>query len=169
LDELTTQVASDNHTLHDCSISCNMTISHAPAVEANVPEVSIDTVKDVRIGVLGGSGFYGLDHLTPVCQVWLTANGVTGDDSLDANNIFDVSQVYPETPWGFPSDRIMVTQTADGHKVAFLARHGKGHQFNPTEIPVRANIAALKRLGCQARVLGSDRRRDMANTWECAT
>jgi 5'-methylthioadenosine phosphorylase len=60
-----------------------------------------------------------------------------------------MSQVYPHTPWGFPSDKITIVASPEGTKIAFLARHGKGHQFNPTEVPVRANIAALKRLGCE--------------------
>ena len=34
-------------------------------------------------------------------------------------------------------------------KIAFLARHGNGHQFNPSEVPFRANIAAMKALGVE--------------------
>jgi 5'-methylthioadenosine phosphorylase len=37
----------------------------------------------------------------------------------------------------------------DGVKVAFLPRHGKGHRFNPSHIPARANIYALKSIGVE--------------------
>jgi 5'-methylthioadenosine phosphorylase len=55
--------------------------------------------------------------------------------------------VYPNTPWGFPSDKILVCVTVSGTKIAFLPRHGKGHSLSPSEVPARANIAALKHLG----------------------
>lgn len=51
------------------------------------------------------------------------------------------------TPFGQPSDAIIET-TWEGLPVLFLSRHGPGHTINPTEIPVRANIFALKQLGC---------------------
>jgi 5'-methylthioadenosine phosphorylase len=50
------------------------------------------------------------------------------------------------TPWGDPSDEIL-TGTLDGHRVAFLPRHGRGHRIPPTGLNFRANIAALKKLG----------------------
>jgi len=80
-------------------------------------------IKDVRIAVIGGSGLYHLDNLTKIATV------------------------NPETPWGFPSAEILIAKTPAGSKIAFLSRHGKGHVYNPTEIPVRANIAALKSIG----------------------
>lgn len=52
-----------------------------------------------------------------------------------------------ETPWGKPSDEILVG-TLGGREIAFLPRHGRGHVLAPDEIPARANIAALKALGC---------------------
>jgi 5'-methylthioadenosine phosphorylase len=77
---------------------------------------------DVRIGIIGGSGLYEID-------------GVEIIDELDI-----------DTPFGKPSDRVIIGQLGD-RKVAFLPRHGRGHRFNPTQIPVRANIWALKSLG----------------------
>jgi 5'-methylthioadenosine phosphorylase len=78
----------------------------------------------VRIGVIGGSGLYEMDGLT------------------------DVEEVRPDTPFGPPSDAITVA-SLEGHRIAFLPRHGKGHRLLPTEVPSRANIAALKLMGVQ--------------------
>lgn len=79
---------------------------------------------DVKIGIIGGSGLYGFDGL-------------------------EVEQeVYPDTSWGKPSDSIIIGRFS-GRKVAFLPRHGKGHFIPPTDVPARANIAALKMLGVQ--------------------
>lgn len=77
---------------------------------------------DIRIGVIGGSGVYDIDGIEIV-------------DELDV-----------DTPFGKPSDRIRVGRVGD-RLVAFLPRHGRGHVHNPTRIPVRANIWALKSLG----------------------
>lgn len=77
---------------------------------------------DVRIGIIGGSGLYEID----------------GVEIID--------EVEIDTPFGKPSDKIMIGQLGD-RKVAFLPRHGRGHVHNPTQIPVRANIWALKSLG----------------------
>jgi 5'-methylthioadenosine phosphorylase len=60
-----------------------------------------------------------------------------------------LGEVKPLTPWGYPSDSIVISETAEGLKVAFLARHGRGHYLTPTEVPSRANIAALKHLGVE--------------------
>ncbi|KAI8143959.1 nucleoside phosphorylase domain-containing protein [Fennellomyces sp. T-0311] len=81
---------------------------------------------DVKIAVIGGSGLYHLDNLEVV------------------------EEVYPETPWGFPSDKIIIAKLPSGTKIAFLARHGRGHHLTPTEVPQRANMAALKHLGVEA-------------------
>jgi len=81
-------------------------------------------IKQANIAVIGGSGLYemeGLEDLTPV----------------------DL-----ETPFGKPSDSIMLG-SLEGVPVAFLPRHGRGHRVNPTNIPARANIYALKSLGVQ--------------------
>ena len=60
--------------------------------------------------------------------------------------------VNPETPWGFPSSPIHIAELPSGVRFAFLARHGDSHQHSPSEVPVRANIAALKHIGVQAIV-----------------
>jgi 5'-methylthioadenosine phosphorylase len=79
----------------------------------------------VPIAVIGGSGLY---HL-PGFEI--------------------IQEIYPETPYGYPSDKILIAQDPSGHQVAFLARHGRGHFLNPSEVNVRANIAALKHLGVE--------------------
>jgi 5'-methylthioadenosine phosphorylase len=76
-----------------------------------------------EIAVIGGSGLYALEE------------GFTKTDDLAI-----------DTPFGRPSDLITVGEIA-GRRVAFLPRHGVGHRLNPTELPVRANIWALKSLG----------------------
>jgi 5'-methylthioadenosine phosphorylase len=81
-------------------------------------------MEPVKIGVIGGSGLYEMDGLS------------------------DVTEVQPETPFGPPSDAITVA-SLEGHRIAFLPRHGKGHRLLPTEVPSRANIAALKGLGVE--------------------
>lgn len=78
----------------------------------------------VEIGVIGGSGLYEMD-------------GLEG-----------VEEVFPDTPFGKPSDALTVA-TLDGVRLAFLPRHGRGHRWLPTEVPSRANIAALKSIGVQ--------------------
>ncbi|MBZ8118741.1 S-methyl-5'-thioadenosine phosphorylase [Roseovarius sp. LXJ103] len=77
---------------------------------------------DTMIGVIGGSGLYDLDGLK------------------------DARWQAVETPWGTPSDEIL-TGTLDGVAMAFLPRHGRGHVLSPSDVPYRANIDALKRLG----------------------
>ena len=77
-----------------------------------------------EIAVIGGSGLYDMDALT------------------------NVDRVDVETPFGKPSDAIVLGDLA-GVRVAFLPRHGRGHRFNPTHIPVRANIYALKTIGVE--------------------
>ena len=77
-----------------------------------------------EIAVIGGSGLYEMDALG------------------------NVERVDVETPFGDPSDSIVLGDLA-GVRVAFLPRHGRGHRFNPTHIPVRANIFALKTLGVE--------------------
>ena len=80
-------------------------------------------MSDWSIGVLGGSGLYAIDALEDA--EWRTI----------------------ETPWGKPSDQIL-TGTIAGVRFAFLPRHGRGHPLSPTDLNYRANIDALKRLGC---------------------
>ncbi len=78
---------------------------------------------DSMIGVIGGSGLYDIDGLEGATWVKVT------------------------TPWGKPSDEILVGRLS-GTPMAFLPRHGRGHVHAPSDINYRANIDALKRLGC---------------------
>jgi 5'-methylthioadenosine phosphorylase len=75
-----------------------------------------------EIGIIGGSGLYSMPGLT------------------------DVREVKQETPFGDPSDAY-VLGTLEGRKVAFLARHARGHRILPTELNFRANIYGFKQLG----------------------
>jgi 5'-methylthioadenosine phosphorylase len=77
---------------------------------------------EISIGVIGGSGLYGMSGLE------------------------DVEQVALETPFGAPSDAYVVGTLA-GRRVAFLPRHGRGHRLLPSEVPSRANIHGFKQLG----------------------
>lgn len=85
------------------------------------------TTGTAAIGVIGGSGLYGMEGLTRVRTVRVA------------------------TPFGPPSDAVVVGDL-DGVRVAFLSRHGRGHRLSPSEINYRANIYALKKLGVE-RVL----------------
>ncbi len=78
--------------------------------------------KQPVIGIIGGSGLYNIEGLT------------------------DTSWEKVLTPWGDPSDELLVG-SYDGQRVVFLPRHGRGHKTTPTALNYRANIDALKRLG----------------------
>src|SRR5437762_13090531 len=60
----------------------------------------------------------------------------------------DVREERVETPFGSPSDAYILG-TLEGRKVAFLARHGRGHRILPNELNFRANILGLKQLGVE--------------------
>lgn len=79
---------------------------------------------EARIAFVGGSGLYEMEGLT------------------------NTEDVNIKTPFGEPSDKIVIG-TMNGERVAFLPRHSRGHRYSPTEIPVRANIYALKSLGVE--------------------
>jgi 5'-methylthioadenosine phosphorylase len=81
-------------------------------------------VAEARVGVIGGSGLYAMEGLARVREVRV------------------------ETPFGDPSDAITIGEI-EGTRVAFLPRHGRGHRLMPTELPVQANIYALKSLGVE--------------------
>jgi len=76
-----------------------------------------------RLGLIGGSGLYKMAALA------------------------DGQWVSVDTAWGKPSDDLLLGEIA-GREVAFLPRHGRGHRIAPDELPARANIAALKAVGC---------------------
>jgi 5'-methylthioadenosine phosphorylase len=77
-----------------------------------------------EIGVIGGSGLYSLPGLEQIEEL-----------SID-------------TPWGAPSDAY-VLGTLKGRRVAFLARHARGHRILPSELNFRANIFGFKKLGVE--------------------
>ncbi|MGC1618058.1 MAG: S-methyl-5'-thioadenosine phosphorylase [Candidatus Acidiferrum sp.] len=77
-----------------------------------------------EIGIVGGSGLYSMNGLTKTREVTV------------------------KTPFGEPSDAI-VLGLLEGKRVAFLARHGRGHRILPSEINFRANVYALKLLGVE--------------------
>jgi 5'-methylthioadenosine phosphorylase len=76
----------------------------------------------IRIAVIGGSGLYNMPEIT------------------------ERSSIMVDTPYGRPSDRLMVGMI-HGKRVVFIPRHAEGHTLNPSEVPYRANIWALKSLG----------------------
>jgi 5'-methylthioadenosine phosphorylase len=77
-----------------------------------------------EIGIIGGSGLYSMPGFT------------------------DVKELRQQTPFGDPSD-VYVLGTLAGRKVAFLARHGRGHRISPSELNFRANIYGFKQLGVE--------------------
>ena len=77
-----------------------------------------------KIAIIGGSGLYNMPGLE------------------------DRHEVAVETPWGTPSDSLVLGKIA-GREVVFLARHGRGHRISPSNLPFRANIYALKELGVE--------------------
>jgi len=81
-------------------------------------------LQTAEIGIIGGSGLYAMP-------------GLTG-----------VREHRVETPFGEPSDAFIVGEL-EGRKVAFLARHGRGHKLLPSELNFRANIYAMKSLGVE--------------------
>lgn len=85
--------------------------------------------EQVKIGVIGGSGLYDMAALT------------------------DRKETRVDTPFGHPSDAFIIG-ALEGKRVAFLARHGRGHRIMPSELNFRANIYAMKMLGVQ-RILSA--------------
>ncbi len=87
---------------------------------------------EVKIGIIGGSGIYNIE------------------------SIKNVQEIKVKTPFGFPSDNIVVGEMEGKggvyKKVAFLPRHGRGHHILPTEINSHANIYALKLLGVEVLI-----------------
>jgi 5'-methylthioadenosine phosphorylase len=74
------------------------------------------------LGIIGGSGLYGLASLSNV-------------EELDI-----------DTPWGKPSDPVRIGEIS-GQTVAFISRHGAGHRLSPSEVPYAANVCAMKMAG----------------------
>jgi 5'-methylthioadenosine phosphorylase len=87
-------------------------------------------MSDVKIGIIGGSGLYQMSALNNVREVTI------------------------ETPFGQPSDNLIVGDLA-GVPVAFLARHGRNHHLTPSEVPYRANVYAMKQIGVEYLISAS--------------
>ncbi len=81
-------------------------------------------MEKVEIGIIGGTGLYDMPGLT------------------------ERTEIPVETPFGAPSDSFIIGSLS-GKRVAFLARHGRGHRVMPSELNFRANIYALKLLGVE--------------------
>jgi 5'-methylthioadenosine phosphorylase len=75
-------------------------------------------------GVIGGSGLYQMEGLQ------------------------NVREVEVKTPFGKPSDKL-IRGKLSGSEIVFLARHGRGHRWLPTEVNFRANVFAMKKLGVE--------------------
>jgi len=89
-----------------------------------LPTLKENPLQQAEIGIIGGSGLYSMPGLTEVRELPL------------------------DTPFGTPSDSY-VLGALSGRRVAFLARHGRGHRLMPTELPYRANIHGFKQLGVE--------------------
>jgi len=83
-----------------------------------------DSLQQAEIGIIGGSGLYAMPGLTSVHEEHVT------------------------TPFGDPSDAYVLGDL-EGRRVAFLARHGRGHRILPSELNFRANIYGMKKLGVE--------------------
>ncbi len=99
-------------------------ISRQSFNKSEIAKFEIRTMEKIKIGIIGGSGLYDMPGLT------------------------ERSEMDVDTPFGAPSDRFIIG-TLSGQKVAFLARHGRGHRFMPSELNFRANIYAMKALGVE--------------------
>ena len=86
-------------------------------------------MSQAEIGIIGGSGLYDIPGLE------------------------DKSESQIDTPFGSPSDAYILGRL-EGRRVAFLARHGRGHRILPTELNFRANIYGFKMLGVK-RILSA--------------
>ncbi len=71
---------------------------------------------------------------------------IGGSGLYEVDGLRDVVDVRPETPYGPPSDALVVGSLGDT-RVAFLPRHGRGHRLTPSEVPYQANVYALRLLG----------------------
>ena len=81
-------------------------------------------MSQAEIGIIGGSGLYSMPGFS------------------------DVRELRQQTPFGDPSDAFVLGRL-EGRKVAFLARHGRGHRILPSELNFRANIYGFKQLGVE--------------------
>ena len=82
---------------------------------------------EMQLGIIGGSGVYELPELKII------------------------EEIQVQTPFGEPSSPVVVAEL-HGHRACFLPRHGRNHQFSPSEVNYRANIFAFKKLGVKTIV-----------------
>ena len=92
------------------------------AKSAGLQKLHGDSMENMKLGILGGSGIYDID------------------------GVQDGEWISVDTPFGVPSDKIF-KGTLNGIDVAFLPRHGRGHVHTPSNVPYRANICAMKSIG----------------------
>jgi 5'-methylthioadenosine phosphorylase len=79
----------------------------------------------------------------------LVDTGIIGGSGLYSMPGFELEEERKiETPFGEPSDPYLIGKI-NGKRVAFLARHGRGHRFTPSEVNYRANIYGMKVLGVE--------------------
>jgi len=71
---------------------------------------------------------------------------IGGSEVYDLAGLEEARWQAVDTPWGAPSDQLL-TGRLDGVRMVFLPRHGRGHRHAPSDLPYRANIAALKLMG----------------------
>lgn len=95
-------------------------------------ELATEFTGNIDLGIIGGTGLYNLTCLKPIAEIPAV-----------------------ETPWGTTSSPITISKfigsTDNSHfHVAFIARHGLNHEYPPSRVPFRANMAALKNLKCKA-------------------
>jgi 5'-methylthioadenosine phosphorylase len=113
--------AGDRAKKWDCLTFVARLVLYNPLSSKNKQEHGLQRAE---IGIIGGSGLYGMPGLTAT------------------------QEVRQSTPFGEPSDAY-VLGTLEGRKVAFLSRHGRGHRISPTELNFRANIFGFKQLGVE--------------------
>ncbi len=103
------------------AFACGICLRTSAQVESNE---GVPGLLKAEIGIIGGSGLYAMPGLS------------------------NVREERVETPFGEPSE-VLALGELEGRRVAFLARHGKGHRILPSEINFRANIFAMKSLGVE--------------------
>ena len=81
-------------------------------------------MQQAEIGIIGGSGLYSMPGFK------------------------ESQEAVLQTPFGDPSDAYILG-ALEGRKVAFLARHGRGHRISPSELNFRANVHGMKQLGVE--------------------
>src|SRR3984957_18623872 len=108
-----------------CAAAPAWTSSSRTPTSPSDPSAEPSRMGVAEVGVFGGSGFYSL--------------------------LENVEEIKVDTPYGPPSDNVFLA-TTEGRSVAFLPRHGRRHTIPPHKINFRANVWAMRSLGCQVIV-----------------